>query len=279
MVSTWSTDVRWAKLRQFENGEPVDHVSELRKALHTASDESDDEWLAQLERDYASARRKYRPHWSTLERVLALSLIICLIITISLTSVIIKKQFSGKKSDHFFSSGERPQADICQSKGCISAAYGLTQHLDENVNPCEDFYGYVCGTWLKNLFVPMGHSKWTAFQQVSHNNLKILRKIMERKELGFNASANVVSKVKNYYSACMNKSAIQTHGAQPLRDLIRFAGSWKITNETLTGTWTAESWNFEQALSRIHKLKSMPLFYMFVSSDDRNSSQNIIQVS
>ena len=276
MASAWSTDVRWAKLRQSESRESLDHVSELRKVLHTASDESDDEWLAQLERDYASARKKYRPHWSALERALACSLIIFMIVIMVLVAVIVKQGY-GFSPGH--SSAPLLAAETCQSKGCIAAAYGLMQHLDEKVDPCEDFYGYVCGNWLKNVYVPVGHSKWTAFHHVSNDNLKSLKKIMERKNPHPVNPRSVESKVKSYYSACMNKSAIEQRGAQPLWDLIRAAGSWKITNKSLTGPWTAETWNFEQALGTIHKLKSMPLFYMFVSPDDRNSSQNIIQVS
>ena len=96
MTSTWSTDIRWSKLRQFEYGEPNNHAEDLKKALHTATDDSDDEWLAQLERDYATAKRKHRAYWTSLEKVLTLVLIIFVVITISLASVLIYKQYQPK---------------------------------------------------------------------------------------------------------------------------------------------------------------------------------------
>lgn len=275
MVSTWSTDIRWSKLRQFEYGEPNNHAGELKKALHTASDESDDEWLAQLERDYATAKRKHRAYWTSLERALTLALIIFIIITLSLAFVLIYKQY------HFplvFSSSSYG-TDICQSSGCVAAAFSILNHVDKKVDPCDDFYSYACGSWFRSSLIPPGRSKWTAFHQVSDNNLLILKKIFEHTHLDFNETAAVFTKVKNYFSACMNKSVLEKRGAEPLKQLIKFVGSWAINdNASQVGAWSPESWNFEQTLSRIHKLKSMPLFYMFVSADDRNSSQNIIQV-
>ena len=275
MVSTWSTDIRWSKLRQFEYGEPNNHAGELKKALHTASDESDDEWLAQLERDYATAKRKHRAYWTSLERALTLALIIFIIITLSLAFVLIYKQYH---LPLIFSSSSYG-TDICQSSGCVAAAFSILNHVDKKVDPCDDFYSYACGSWFRSSLIPPGRSKWTAFHQVSDNNLLILKKIFEHTHLDFNETAAVFSKVKNYFSACMNKSVLEKRGAEPLKQLIKFVGSWAINdNASQVEAWSPESWNFEQTLSRIHKLKSMPLFYMFVSADDRNSSQNIIQV-
>ncbi|EDO41501.1 predicted protein [Nematostella vectensis] len=165
------------------------------------------------------------------------------------------------------------QNPICETKGCISAAFSILNKMDETVNPCRDFYQYACGKWLKDSVVPAGNSKWSAFHQVAEQNLRTLKKIFDRDD--FASNGDIFRKVRDYYSSCTNKSIIEERDAAPLKKLISDVGSWSVTGGH---TWTAETWNFEQALSLMHKLKSTPLFYMFVAADDKNSSQNIIQI-
>ena len=34
---------------------------------------------------------------------------------------------------------------ICNTPGCVKAAYTLIQNMDSSAEPCEDFYQYACG--------------------------------------------------------------------------------------------------------------------------------------
>ncbi|KAL1441924.1 hypothetical protein MTO96_031080 [Rhipicephalus appendiculatus] len=40
---------------------------------------------------------------------------------------------------------QRSGGDVCTSHVCRFASQWLRPKLDETKNPCEDFYGYVCG--------------------------------------------------------------------------------------------------------------------------------------
>lgn len=279
-LPSWVSDIRWTKLSQFEYVEGTTCADDIKKTMQTVSDESDEEWLAQLERDYATARRRQKK-WNSFERGLIISLVLSIAIIVCLASVMIYNSYNAEEIPGVL------EDEICQSKGCVSAAYSIMNYVDEKINPCDDFYGYACGNWIKNAFVPPGRSKWTAFHQVLDNNLIVLKKILDRKHLGLN-DTGVIRKVKDYYSACMNQTAREKNTAQSLKDLIHFVGSWTVSNvqspnvesdnKSTSAAWSPDTWNFDQALSKLHKLKSMPFFYMFVSADDKNSSQNAIQV-
>ena len=102
----------------------------------------------------------------------------------------------------------------------------------------------------------------------------ILRRILNRGGLQTHKSS-AVRNLAIYYASCLDQKIIESKKAKPLQDLIKLVGSWTVTNTA----WNPEGWNFGQALTQIHKLKSMPLFYMFVGPDDKDSSRNIIQVN
>lgn len=86
----------------------------------------------------------------------------------------------------------------------------------------------------------------------------------------------IFSKVKNYFLVCMNKMVVENCGVEFFNKFIYYVGFWIIINVFDVGFWFLELWNFELVFSRIYKLKSMFLFYMFVLVDDWNLSYNII---
>ena len=44
---------------------------------------------------------------------------------------------------------EKPK--ICNTPGCVRAAYTLLQNMDSTAEPCEDFYQYACGGFVEKV--------------------------------------------------------------------------------------------------------------------------------
>ncbi|NWI21367.1 ECE1 enzyme, partial [Crypturellus soui] len=163
----------------------------------------------------------------------------------------------------------RPPA-VCLSEACVSVTSAILSSLDRAVDPCEDFFGYACGGWIRSNPLPDGHSRWGTFNNLWEHNQAVMKHLLE------NATANVSSeaerKAQRYYRACMNESKIEELRAAPLAELIRKLGGWNVT-----GAWSGGDFNATLREVTAH-YRTSPFFSVYVSADSKNSNSNVIQV-
>src|SRR5712691_5700605 len=57
-----------------------------------------------------------------------------------------------------------------------------TANLDKACKPCDDFYQFAMGGWMKSNPIPPEYSSWGSFTQLADKNQQNLRQILEAVE-------------------------------------------------------------------------------------------------
>jgi putative endopeptidase len=111
------------------------------------------------------------------------------------------------------------------ANGCASAFLSLADdqtfdlsNLDRSVAPCDNFFEFADGGWIKANPIPAAYSSWGAFNVLQQHNQDILHDILESaaKDTSAQPGSNW-QKIGDYYASCMDKAAIESAGVKPLQ--------------------------------------------------------------
>jgi putative endopeptidase len=146
-----------------------------------------------------------------------------------------------------------------------SVIHGINPaNMDTSVKPCDDFYAYANGGWLKATTMPADKSRYGAFNELYDHNRAILHDILEAasKEKGLKAGS-VDQKVGDFYAAAMDEAAINKLGAKPAAGDLAIAASLKSDKD------------LPDVLAKLHDRGIGGGFSYGVGQDDKESTKYI----
>ncbi|MFL6350314.1 MAG: M13 family metallopeptidase [Bryobacteraceae bacterium] len=150
-----------------------------------------------------------------------------------------------------------------QSNNSAQSETGLDLNaIDKSADPCNDFFQYACGTWIKNNPIPPDESRWGRFDELFERNQTILRDILQDSQK-HQSRSSIDQKIGGFYQSCMDEGLIAQRGTSPLEPELKRISDISNVHE------------LTDAIARLHA-RQVNVFFNFNSTPDPKNAQMMI---
>jgi len=134
--------------------------------------------------------------------------------------------------------------------------------MDPAVDPCQDFFAYACGGFVKNTVIPGDRATWGTTESIQKQNEELLRGVLES-ATSSPGDDPLLRKIGDYYASCVDEATIDRAGAAPIKPLLDRIARVK-DDKTLAA-----------AVIELHANGVFPLFDISPQQDFKDATQMI----
>uniref|UniRef100_A0A8C0BBW3 Neprilysin n=1 Tax=Buteo japonicus TaxID=224669 RepID=A0A8C0BBW3_9AVES len=201
---------------------------------------------------------KKKLRWSGLE--IGLAVVVILLAIVAITMIVLYATYDD---------------GVCKTSDCIKSAARILENMDTTAEPCNDFYQYACGGWLKRNVIPETSSRYSNFDILRDELEVVLKDVLDTPSSN---DITAVQKAKTLYRSCINETIIDSRGGRPLISLLPKVSDWPVATTNWDSSY-GTAWTAETAIAQLNsRYGKKVLINFFVGTDDKNSTAHIIHI-
>ncbi|XP_064625012.1 neprilysin-like [Lineus longissimus] len=136
--------------------------------------------------------------------------------------------------------------DVCWSDECVRVAGRILGNIDRSVDPCQDFYRFACGGYLKKHYIPKGErSKAIVEDRASGIDGFFIEQLQGKIN---SEDPEPFQHVQSFYKICLNVSQRNELGFKPVLSVIEENGGMELLGQELNHD---NGWVLSEVVTRI----------------------------
>ncbi|MDP2187431.1 MAG: M13 family metallopeptidase [Sphingobacteriaceae bacterium] len=142
------------------------------------------------------------------------------------------------------------------------------ENLDLSTTPCENFYQYAAGGWMKANPMPETESRWGSFNKLAKQNDEKIKVILDRLAKGSSpvAKGSPEQLVGDFYRSALDTAALERLGTKPVQPYLAKIDALKDKKDLM------------KLLGELRPAGFGGFFSFYVGLDAKNSQINIVNL-
>ncbi|XP_030058113.1 phosphate-regulating neutral endopeptidase PHEX [Microcaecilia unicolor] len=169
----------------------------------------------------------------------------------------------------------------CLTPECIEAAASIQSKMNQSADPCDNFFQFACGGWLRDNPIPEDMSNYGIYPWLRYTVDLKLKALLE-KPVSKRRDIEAIQKAKVLYLSCMNETEVEKADMKPLISLLKQSSfRWPVLESNLgaEGTWSEKKFSMLHTLVALRGQYSNSVFIrVYIAPDDKKGNEHIIKL-